>query len=88
MLRLLGILFLMLAVGLAVLARPSTPLGEVIFHAYPPLLNTLQAGVQRRVSPALWDQVFLPVLEAPSWVVPAVLGTLFMLLGQVRHRRV
>ncbi|WP_439594955.1 hypothetical protein [Falsiroseomonas sp.] len=57
----------------------------MIFRIWPEFLNTLQAGVQRRILPELWDWVFLPVLEAPSWVVPAVLGAV-LLAGLARRR--
>ncbi|MDO9502414.1 hypothetical protein [Falsiroseomonas sp.] len=59
----------------------------MIFGIWPEFLNTLQAGVQRRILPELWDWVFLPVLEAPAWVVPAVLGALLLLAGLARRRR-
>jgi hypothetical protein len=59
----------------------------VIFGIWPEFLNTLQAGVQRRVLPELWDWVFLPLLEAPVWVVLAVLGALLLLAGLARRRR-
>ncbi|MGG5889595.1 hypothetical protein ACLF3G_20870 [Falsiroseomonas sp. HC035] len=41
--------------------------------------------MQRRLLPELWDVAILPVLEAPVWVVPAVLGALFLLLGLRRR---
>jgi hypothetical protein len=63
----------------------ATPLGAAIFRIWPEFLNTFQAGVQRRVLPELWDVAILPVLEAPVWVVPAVLGALFLLLGLRRR---
>lgn len=58
----------------------------MIFGIWPEFLNTFQAGVQRRIAPELWDWVFLPVLEAPSWAVPVVLGGLLLLTGLARRR--
>ncbi len=84
--RLIGIALLLLAAGLAAWAGPDTPLGAVIFQIHPPFLNTLQAGVQRRLSPALWNDVMQPVLEWPSWVVPLALAVLFLALGFRRRR--
>lgn len=86
--KLLGFLLLALAAGLGGWFGFGTPLGAVIFAIDPPFLNTLQAGVQRRLSPDLWDLVFLPVLEWPSWVLPAALGLLLLLLarGRRKHR--
>lgn len=85
--KFLGVILLLFAVGLAALYGVATPLGAVIFSIDPPFLNTLQAGVQRRLSPDLWNHVFLPVLEWPSWVIPGALGLLLLLLGLRRRRR-
>jgi MYXO-CTERM domain-containing protein len=65
----------------------ATPLGAAIFAVAPPFLNTLQAGVQRRLSPDLWDAVFLPVLTAPVWLLPAVLGLILLAAGWLWRRR-
>ena len=85
---------LMLALGLALgfLTGWGTPLGEALFRYYPALLNTAQAGIQRHVSPAIWDDAVLPLLERPSWAVPVALGALLLLahglllLGRRRRR--
>ncbi|NKC30142.1 hypothetical protein [Falsiroseomonas selenitidurans] len=63
-----------------------TPLGAAIFATWPEFLNTLQAGVQRRIAPELWDWVFLPLLEWPVWVVPGALGLLLLILAPGRRR--
>jgi hypothetical protein len=84
---LLGAALLALAAGIAAWFGPWTPLGGVIFQLAPPFLNTLQAGVQRRLSPELWDLGFLPVLTAPGWLVPFLLGDLLLLIGILRRRR-
>jgi hypothetical protein len=84
MLKLLGLAFLVLA-GLAVaLGGVGAPLGALLYRLHPPFLNTLQAGVQRNLSPALWDQAILPVLEWPAWALPLGLGLLLLLLGRRR----
>ena len=83
----LGAVLLVLAGGIAVWFGPSAPLGALIFAIHPPFLNTLQAGVQRRIAPELWDVAFLPVLTAPAWLIPAVLGALLLALGIRRRRR-
>jgi hypothetical protein len=46
----------------------------------------VQAGVQRYLLPMLWDDVLLPVLEAPAFVAPAVLGVVLTLFGWMRAR--
>lgn len=66
----------------------GAPLGEALFRYDPALLNTAQAGIQRHLSPALWDEAALPLLERPSWLVPFVLGALLLLLyGILAARR-
>ncbi|WP_270937544.1 hypothetical protein [Falsiroseomonas oryzae] len=80
-----GLAMLLLAAAVAAWFGPGAPLGAVIFAIHPPFLNTLQAGVQRRLSPDLWNDAFLPLLEAPGWLVPLLLGTLFVLLGWRRR---
>ncbi len=79
------------AAALGFAAGWGAPLGEALFRYDPALLNTAQAGVQRYVSPALWDQAALPLLERPSWLVPvascAVLLLLYGLLALRRRRR-
>ena len=83
----LGVAFLVLAGVAAAVFGPAAPLGEVIYHLAPPFLNTLQAGVQRRLAPWLWDDVLLPVLLAPNWLPFAVIGLLLIALGYARRRR-
>ena len=65
----------------------GAPLGEVLFRYDPALLNTAQAGIQRHVSPAIWDNAVLPLMERPSWVVPVVLGALLLLAQGLLLRR-
>jgi hypothetical protein len=50
------------------------------------LLNLVQAVVQRYLLPMIWDDLLLPVLEAPAWVVPAFLGGAMTLFGWMRAR--
>ena len=73
---------LLLAVGVAVgfAVGWEAPLGEALFRYDPALLNTAQAGVQRYVSPVLWDEAALPVLERPSWLLPVALGAFLLML--------
>ena len=90
LLRLIAVLLLAAGLALGLLVGWTAPLGEALFRYDPALLNTAQAGIQRHVSPALWDQVALPLLERPSWVLPVALGALLLLfygLLLVRRRR-
>jgi hypothetical protein len=83
--RLIGIALLALAVEIS-MAIGGDPLGAVLFRLDPGLLNLVQAVVQRYLLPMIWDDVLLPVLEAPAWVVPAVLGGALFLIGWNRAR--
>ncbi|WP_135466894.1 hypothetical protein [Crenalkalicoccus roseus] len=85
--RLAGLLLLALAAGLGLRLGWGEPLGAALFRLDPGLLNMAQAGIQRRLAPWLWDDVLLPVLEQPSWLVPAVLGALLLLAAALRRRR-
>jgi hypothetical protein len=84
--KFVGIVFLALGAGLAGWFGFGAPLGAAIFAIHPPFLNTLQAGVQRNLAPWLWNDVLQPVLTAPVWVVPLVLGLLFIVLAPGRRR--
>jgi hypothetical protein len=83
--RLIGLALLALAAGLFAIFG-GDPLGAVLFRLDPGLLNLVQAVVQRYLLPMIWDDVLLPVLEAPAWVVPAVLGGAMTLFGWMRAR--
>jgi hypothetical protein len=83
--RLIGLALLALAAGLFAIFG-GDPLGAVLFRLDPGLLNLVQAVVQRYLLPMLWDDVLLPVLEAPAFVAPAVLGSALSFFGWMRAR--
>jgi hypothetical protein len=83
--RLIGLALLALAAGLFAIFG-GDPLGAVLFRLDPGLLNLVQAVVQRYLLPMIWDDLLLPVLEAPAWVVPAVLGGALTFFGWMRGR--
>jgi hypothetical protein len=89
MLRILAALALIAAGAALVLffATGTDPLGAVLFRWNASFLNGLQAGVQRYLAPWLWDRAFLPVLEQPAWLPPAVLALLVSLPIGLRRRR-
>ena len=49
-------------------------------------LNTLQAGIERNLSPYLWDPVVVTILLLPTWIVLGVLGYIFYLIGRTRKK--
>ena len=88
MLRLIAVLLLIVGLVLGFVTGWDVPLGQTLFRYDPALLNTAQAGIQRYASPALWDSGVLPLLERPSWVLPAALGALLLMLrGLLLPRR-
>lgn len=88
MLRLTAVVLLAVGLALGFLAGWDAPLGAALFRYDPALLNTAQAGIQRYVAPAVWDDVVLPLLERPSWVLPVALGALLLAIhGLSRLRR-
>lgn len=83
--RLIGLALLALAAGLFFMFG-SDPLGALLFRLDSGLLSLVQAGVQRYLLPMLWDDVLLPVLEAPAWIVPLLLGAALTLFAWMRAR--
>jgi hypothetical protein len=75
--RVLAVLSAMLLVGavaLAMLGPPSVPLGQVLFMVDHDLMDALHSGVERHLSAWLWENVAMPLMVRPAWLVPAGLG--------------
>ena len=62
------------------------PLGQLWYEIDPPSLNTLQAAVERYISPALWDPAIITVLQVPAVAFFGVLGIVFLLLSRASRR--
>ncbi|WP_282605935.1 hypothetical protein [Pelagibius sp. Alg239-R121] len=58
------------------------PLGEVWFKLHSASLNMLQAGIERRIAPEVWDSVVAPALQWPTVLFFAVPGVLLLLLSR------
>ena len=93
-LRLFGALLVLLAlwplvreIALAVgeAGHRFIPLGQLWFEIDRASLNLVQAGIQRRISPRLWEDVIQPVLSWPAWPVLLATGLALILLGRVRR---
>ena len=73
-LAVLAALMLVGAVALAMLGPPSVPLGQALFMLNHDLMDVLHSGVERHLSAWLWENIAMPLLLRPAWLVPAALG--------------
>ena len=71
-LAILAAIFLVMAFAAATLGPLDTSLGELL-HGFD---ARLLSGVQRALSPWLWQNVAVPLLMRPAWLIPAGLGLL------------
>jgi hypothetical protein len=87
--RLIGVLFLALALVIAVLDwRAAGTLAEFEFRLIGDLwflidkdsLQLLQPALERHVAPWLWDPVMLTLLTAPAAPLAAAVGLVFFIL--------
>lgn len=86
-LRTIAILFFALAVVLGVALGWGYELGTAMYKVNPGALNALQAGVQRHITPMLWDGLFVPFLAMPLWLFPTLIGLVFMIASAMRPGR-
>ena len=63
-----------------------TPLGEIWYKVSAGSLNLLQAGIQRAISPALWDPVIVGFLRLPAFMALLILAALVLLIAQLVYR--
>ncbi len=68
--------------SIAANAIKITPLGQYWNDVHTGSLQLFQAGIERHVSPSLWQVVIQPVLEQPAWLVLGVLGAVLILIGR------
>ncbi|WP_439578878.1 hypothetical protein [Elioraea sp.] len=73
------------AMGVSEAGHSFIPLGQLWFEINPASLNMLQAGIQRRISPGLWEGVIQPVLTWPAWPVLIGTGLGLILVGRTRR---
>jgi hypothetical protein len=62
------------AVALAMLGPPDMPLGAALFLIDHDLVHAFQGGIQAHFDRWMWDDVVLPFLVRPVWLLPAFLG--------------
>lgn len=66
--------FLVGAVAVATLEPPDMPLGALLLALDHDLSAAIEDGMQARLSFWMWDDVVLPVLLRPAWLLPAAIG--------------
>ena len=73
-LAVLAAVFLVGAVATAALGPPNVPLGAALFMLDHDLLQVVEGGLQARVSLWVWDDMVMPLLMRPAWLLPAAMG--------------
>ena len=76
-LAVLAAILLVCAVGVAILVPSELPLGRAISLLDHGLLTTLHGGIRAYAATWVWDDVLLPLLVRPAWLVPAWIGLIF-----------
>ncbi|MTI17656.1 hypothetical protein E1162_10435 [Rhodobacteraceae bacterium RKSG542] len=79
-------LVLDLTKSIAAAAWITTSSGQLWFDISPSSLNAAQAGIQRHVSPLLWDPVLQWLLTLPPWVIFGPIGLLILWAGDRKHK--
>ena len=64
------------AVALAMLGPPDMPLGAALFLIDHDLVHAFQGGIEAHFDHWMWDDVVLPFLVRPVWLLPACLGVI------------
>jgi len=64
--------FLVGAIGLALVGPPNVPLGAALYMLDSQALYALQA----HAAGWIWDNLAMPVLVRPAWLLPASIGIL------------
>jgi hypothetical protein len=73
-LAVLAALLLVGAVALAMLAPPDLPLGRALFLLDHDLPRALHGSIKAHFASWMWDDMVLPLLLRPAWLIPASIG--------------
>jgi hypothetical protein len=63
-----------------------TALGKLWYDLHPASLNMAQAGIQRHLTPAIWDPGIVTILTLPAALVLGGLGILLLVVPRSRRR--
>lgn len=75
--RILAVLaaaFLVGAVAVATLGPSNVPLGAALYMLDRDTLDWLQTGIQSHAAAWIWDDVAMPLLLRPAWLLPTGIG--------------
>jgi hypothetical protein len=75
--RILAVLAATLLVGtvaLATLGPADMPLGQALLALDNRMLTLIQSEVERFFAHWMWNEIVVPVLVRPAWLIPAALG--------------
>lgn len=56
------------------LGPPEVPLGQALFMVDHDLMDNLHGFVGKHLHSWLWDNLAVPLMLRPAWLVPAALG--------------
>jgi hypothetical protein len=73
-LAVLAAIFLVGAVAVAALGAPDIPLGMALAMVDRDFLAAVEGGLQAHVSHWIWDELVVPLLMRPAWLLPAAAG--------------
>ncbi len=73
-LAVLAAIFLVGAVAVATLGAPDIPLGLALSMIDQDFLAAVEEGLRAHVSQWMWDELVLPLLVRPAWLLPAAVG--------------
>jgi uncharacterized membrane protein len=76
-LAILAAIFLVGAVAVATLEAPDIPLGSALAMVDQDFQAAVEDGLRAHVSQWMWDEMVVPVLVRPAWLLPAALGLVF-----------
>jgi hypothetical protein len=73
-LAILAAIFLVAAVAVATLGAPDIPLGTALAMVDQDFLAAVEGGLHSHVSHWMWDDLVMPLLVRPAWLLPAAVG--------------
>jgi hypothetical protein len=62
------------AVAIATLEAPDVPLGTALSMLDSDFLAAVEDGLHAHVSQWMWDEMVMPLLVRPAWLLPAAFG--------------